>query len=461
MTGSTRTLAPRAPNAVRAAASGPPTSPAGPALRQVSGWPLTALLVGFPVLWLLGLSGVALQVAAVPMALQLLRRGRTRIPDGFGVWLLFLLCSAVGVLVLGVDPAGTVPDSASSRLIGFGVRESGFLAATVLLLYVGNLSEEELPERRVLQGLSVLFSWTVLGGVLALVWPDASFRSPVELLLPRSLADVPYVSHLVHPAFAQVQDFGGDPLPRPAAPFPYTNSWGFQIVLLSIWFGLHTARVGGRRRAAGFLVLGTALVTVVCSVNRGAWLGGALAVVALCLSLALRGRTVPVLALLATLAVTAAALVASPLGAVVDTRLAHGNSDQIRAFTSHRAVDLALRSPVVGYGSTRSAIGSPTSIAVGKSADCPTCGNVPIGINGYVFTLLMSTGYVGTMLFFAFWGSQLRRSRGDPGAVATAARITVVVATLFGFFYDLEPLVPFLALGLLWRRRSAGEGRVG
>ena len=68
---------------------------------------------------------------------------------------------------------------------------------------------------------------------------------------------------------------------------------------------------------------------------------------------------------------------------------------------------------------------------------------------------------IGTVLFFAFWGSQLRRSRGDPGAVATAARITVVVATLFGFFYDLEPLVPFLALGLLWRRRSAGEGRVG
>jgi hypothetical protein len=437
------------------------SSPGGPVSRRVSGWPLTALLVGFPVLWLLGLSGVALQVAAVPMALQLLRRGRTRVPDGFGVWLLFLLCSAAGALVLGVDPAGTVPDSASSRLIGFAVRESGYLAATVLLLYVGNLSEDELPERRVLHGLSMLFSWTVLGGVLALVLPDASFRSPVELLLPHSMAAVPYVSHLVHPAFAQVQDFGGDPLPRPAAPFPYTNSWGFQIVLLSIWFGLRTARVGGRRRVTSLLVLATALVTVVCSVNRGAWLGLALAVVALCVSMARRGRAAPVLALLATLAMTAAVFLASPLGAVVDTRLANGNSDQVRAFTSQRAVHLALRSPVVGYGSTRSAVGSPSSIAVGKSADCPTCGNVPIGINGYVFTLLMSTGFVGTLLFFAFWVSQLRRSRGDPGGVATAARITLLVAALFGFFYDLEPLVPFLALGLLWRRRSAGEGRPG
>ncbi len=356
--------------------------------RRVSAWPLTALLVGFPVLWLLGLSGVALQVAAVPMALQLLRRGRTRVPRGFGVWLLFLLCSAAGALVLGVDPAGTVPDSASSRLIGFGVRESGFLAATVLLLYVGNLSEDELPERRILHGLSMLFTWTVLGGVLALVRPDLSFKSPMELLLPHSMTAVPYVSHLVHPAFAQVQDFGGDPLPRPAAPFPYTNSWGFQIVLLSIWFALRTARVRGRRRAVRVLILATALVTVVCSVNRGAWLGLALAVVALCVGMARRGRTLPVLALLATLAVTATVLVASPLGAVVDTRLANGNSDQIRTFTSKRAVDLALRSPVVGYGSTRSAIGSPTSIAVGKSAECPTCGNVPIGINGYVFTLL-------------------------------------------------------------------------
>lgn len=425
----------------------------GLSLRLPPTWPLTVLLVGYPVLWALGLTLFALQILAVPMAFHLWRRRPIRLPPGFWIWALFLVVSSAGLLVLGVNPDDTVPGSAPGRLVGYAVRQSGYVAATVLLLYVGNLTARELSNRRVVVQLGVLFLAVTAGGVAGLIWPTVSFPSPVGLLLPEGIAPPGSFIHTVtHPSFAQVQEFSGEELPRPSAPYAYTNTWGSQISLLAIWFAVGWLAL--RRRAASALALvpmGIALVTVIYSLNRGVWLGIVLTIVCVMVALALRGRILPLAAVLLVSMVVALLVAQSPLRGVLDNRLDNGKSDNIRAYTSTRAVDLATSSPVIGYGTTRSAVGSPSSIAVGKSSRCPTCGNVPLGINGTTFTLLVTTGWLGTALFWTFWLHQGWRSRRDRSLVATAARITLVVSFFYSFFYTLDLLLPFLAMAMLWR----------
>ena len=419
------------------------------------GWPLTLLLVGYPLFWALGLVAFVVQILAIPMGIELLRRRPIRVPRGFGIWMLFLIVSAAGILVLGVDPPGTLPDSPTGRLIGYAVRESTLVAVTILFLYIGNLSERELPDRKVARLMAVFFLVVTGFGILGLVLPRGSFRSPLEILLPHNLVAVPYIQRLVHPSFAQVQDLGGGALPRPSAPFAYTNTWGSQLSLLAIWFIVAWIVFGTRRqRIAAAVVLPVALVTLFLSLNRGVWLGVLLSVVLVAVALARRGKTLPLAALALSIAVGAVVLLGSPLHGVLQQRLENGKSDSVRAFTSKRAVELAVDSPVVGLGSTRVAVGSQQSIAIGKSPRCPLCGNVNIGTNGFLFTLLVSTGILGTLLFFGFWVDQAWRSRKDHSTVTTAGQITLVLAAFYCLFYTIELTVPFIVLALMWRRRD-------
>lgn len=424
-------------------------------------WPITLLLVGFPVLWALGLSAFATQIVAIPMAIELVRRRPIKVPAGFGIWILFLLCSAVGFLVLGVNPPGTVPDSFAGRLIGYGVRETSYIAITIVLLYVGNLTERELSERRLIRQLSFFFVTVTVGGVLGLIWPNFSFTSLFELFVPGSIRAIPYVGRLIHPAFAQVQELGGDLIPRPAAPFAFTNTWGSQLSLLGIWFVVGWLVAFSRsQRVLALLVGVAAAIALVYSVNRGAWLGVVLGIVFVVVVLAIRGHLVPLAGLLIAMIVGTQVFLHSPLQDIFQTRAQNGVSNDIRSFTTKKAFELSARSPVIGFGSTRSAVGSATSIAIGRTPSCPTCGNVSIGINGSFFTLLVSSGFGGVVLFFGFWGHQAWRSRRDRSLVGIACQLTLLTAAFYSFFYTIELTVPFVVLALMWRRRAT-NGRNG
>lgn len=419
-----------------------------------AGWPLVVLLGGFPVFWALGMPNLAVTIMAVPMAVHLLTHRPIRLPHGFLLWALFLTWSLVAVLMLGVDPPGTIPDSASGRLIGWGFRELSYVSVTVVLLYIGNLTEEEFPQRRLVRLLGWFFVWAVCGGVLGMLLPYFEFTSPFEMILPQSIRSNPYVNQLVHPTAAQVQELLGGETPRPAAPFGYTNTWGYHITVLAVWFV--AGWVIGRRASSKLIAISILLVggvVLIYSLNRAAWIGALLAVAYVVIRLALHQRLLPLLGTLLAAAVAVLVFFASPLHQVVEARAADGKSNDIRSFTTERALELSAQSPIIGYGSTRAAVGSSSSIAVGKSAECPQCGNVSIGINGYLYMLLMSTGWVGAFLFFAFGSVQVWRVRGDPSPIV-AAGITVLLMTAFyAFFYDISTwfLVPFVTLGILWR----------
>ncbi len=143
----------------------------------------------------------------------------------------------------------------------------------------------------------------------------------------------------------------------------------------------------------------------------------------------------------------------TPLKAVVDARLSHGQSNTIQGLNG-AAFDAALRSPIVGWGTTRSVLGSPDSIAIGKTSSCQTCGNAPIGSTGELWNALIDNGFVGVLLFYGFIvlvGFRYRRDRTPEGI---AARLILYLAPFYAVFYSAVPtalVITFISLALLWR----------
>jgi hypothetical protein len=424
------------------------------------GWPLTGILLLYPLWWALGLGVLIFPVAAVAMAVILLRQWRAgrriAVPPGFVLWVVFLAVVVVSVGALGADPPGTVAGTAANRLISVGFRLVEYGALTVLLLYAGNLTEDELPRRRLVRLLGWLFVVTVAGGLLGVVAGRFQFSSPLELLLPHRFRTNGFVQSLVHPAAAQLMDVLGHLSPRPAAPWGYTNTWGNDFCLLLGWFavacfGYATSR---RTRVSALAVFAVALVPVVYSLNRGLWIGLGAIGVAVALRLATRGRFWAIGAVAVAATALAATLATTPLGPVVSERLDHGKSNAVREYLTAKAVSGALDSPVVGYGSTRNTLGGRQSIAVGESPDCPRCGNFTIGGNGQLWQLLYAHGLAGAVSYLGFFGYGLWRFRRDATPIGLAGGAVLLSSLVAMLWYNalVTPLAfTMLAYALLWR----------
>lgn len=446
----------------------PDRRPSRPARRVTllplrPGWPLTALLVLFPVWWALGLGAIICPILAVPMVVHLLRRRPIRLPPGFGIWMLFLLWVCAGALVLGAELEGTLEASVGNRVVGYATRLVFYLSATIAMLYAGNLTEKELPRSRLVVLLGVLFCWTVAGGLLGVLAPYFEFTSPFELLLPDSVRTNAHVQSLVHPASSQLQDVLGYEAPRPKAPFEYTNAWGNNLSILGLWFVVAiAARRGASRRVFGAAVLAVAVVVGVYSLNRGLWIGVGLSLVYVAVRLALRGRVAVLASIIAALALGAVLFAASPLQQIVQQRLDNPHSNGTRTTLSIAAVEAAATSPVIGYGTTRNAQGSRQSIAVGRSSDCQQCGNFAIGSNGQVWQLLISHGFVGTALYAAFLLSGVWRYRRDSTAIGIVGSLVLILALFYGLFYNASPsplTFYLLSMALLWRNAQETQAR--
>jgi len=425
------------------------------------GWPLAALLVLFPLWWALGLGALIGPILAVPMAVHLLRRRPVRLPPGFGIWMLFLIWVAAGALVLGAELQGTLAAGAGSRVLGYGTRVVFYLSATIAMIYAGNLTEEELPRRRLVGMLGVTFCWTVAGGLLGVLAPYFEFTSPVELLLPESVRFNAHVQSLVHPASSQVQDVLGYPTPRPKAPFEYTNAWGNMLSVLGLWFVVAVwGRRGPYRKLLGAAVLAAAVVVGVYSLNRGLWIGVGLSLGYVAVRLAMRGRVAVLVSTAVALALAAVLVAASPLGGLVKERLDNPHSNGTRTTLSAQAFEAAVTSPVIGYGTTRNAQGSRQSIAIGKSSDCPQCGNFAIGSNGQLWLLLISHGFAGVALYAGFFLYGIWRYRHDSSAIGIVGSLVLCLALFYGLFYNASPsplTFYLLSMALLWRNAQQAE----
>ena len=424
------------------------------------GWPLTALLALYPLWWVLGIGAFAFLLFSLPMASYLLRHRPVRAPAGFGLWLLFLLWSCGSLFMFPFNPPQAAAGTTAGRLLGIGLNEASYIAATIVLLYLVNLPTYVLPQRRLLLLLSWLFATTVAGGILGVVAPHFEFTAPVERLLPGVLRTNDYVRALVHPVAAQIQDVLGSQRPRPAAPFGYANFWGNNLSILLVWW-IAFMWPGQliRRRVLGIGVCVVALVPVVHSLDRALWLGLVLSFVYLVLRVGPRHRRAGT-ALVLVAACAASIVAVSPLGSLVARRAAHGESDDLRIYLTKAAFEDVRHSPILGYGGTRKTLGSNRSIAVGPSANCSQCGSFGIGSNGQFWLVLFSQGFVGALLYTLFFLAAVVRHWPDASAVGVAGTLALVLSLAYMFFYTALPsalILTMISLGALVRNTSGGR----
>jgi O-antigen/teichoic acid export membrane protein len=424
-------------------------------------WPLNALLFGVPLWWALGLSEYAFVLFAIPMAVQL-RRWHTRkgrrilAPPGFGLWLLFLLVTLAGVLTLSLTAPGTIPSPVSNRMISFGLRTASYLAATVVLLYAGNLTETELPRRRLAWLLGLVGIYATVGGLGGTLMPRFKFTSPLSYLIPGSVQQGNLLLQaMLHPGLAQVQTVLGAAEGRPDAPFVYTNEWGNCLALLLPWLMVGWWSFGTRRqRKIAVATIAVAIVPIIYSLNRGLWLGLAAGLCYLAVRFAIRGRLALLGALVVVVTVVGIAVAATPLQSLIAERLSHGKSNEVRASLSVSAVRDALSSPFIGYGDTRHQQGSVQSIAVGRSAKCQQCGEVTIGSNGQLWLMLISSGFLGAVLYLGFFLFGCWRFWRDDSPYGLAGGLALLLTFVFMVAYTAvgTPLTfAMLSYALLWR----------
>jgi hypothetical protein len=431
-------------------------------LRQLTrgpAWPVTFLLIGYPLWWALGIADFMWIILAVPMVARMAawrsRGSRAiRLPPGFGLWLLFLVIVVAGIATITLTAPGTVPSPVSHRVLSYANRTVGYFADTVLLIYAGNLTERDLPRRALAWMLGLVGVVAVIGGVAGMLLPRFEFSSPFLLLLPESVQANPFIQASTHPALTQIQNVLGAPGGRPKAPFDYTNIWGDCLTIL-LPFLVAWAWTGTRRQrlfAAATLVI--AVAPLLYSLNRGAWIGAVLSVIYLAIRMAARGKIALLGVLCAVIALSGVLIVVTPLGSVVTSRLENGKSNNLRSQLSGLAITDAVASPIIGYGDTRQQQGSPASIAIGPTAKCPTCGQLAVGSTGQLWLLLVCDGFVGAALYLSFFGYGIWRFRRDVSPYGLAGVLVLVLSFLYMLSYDATgaPLgFTMLAYAMLWK----------
>jgi hypothetical protein len=264
----------------------------------------------------------------------------------------------------------------------------------------------------------------VAGGIFGIVAPTLEFKTLAESLVPQRLLANDFVYQLVHPATAQVQTFLGYPVPRPKAPFVFTNDWGgaFALLVPFLLAGWSQIRTFARRGVVRLLAVAS-LVPVVFSLNRVLWLCIVVGIVYGSMRFALRGRVGGLQGVFALMAVGSLLFMFGPTRQLIDDRIATPHSNQGRTTLYKEAVENVGKSPLLGYGAPRPSKRNP---------------NLPsVGTQGQFWLVLFSHGIPGAIFFmscftYAFW-----RSRRAPTTTALWCHVVILLALVQMPFYGL------------------------
>lgn len=405
-------------------------------------WPVLALLWGFPVFWLLGATVIAGIALTVVMLSYLAHYRATRLVPGV---------YAFAGFVLWVVPCALMIDS-SDRMLGYLYRFSILAIVGTALIYTISAGRR-LSRRRIVDALTFVWLFTIAGGLLGLLSPETRLSTPVGLLLPESLTTNSYVRDLFFPPLAEVQQPFGSPVDfvRPSAPFPYANSWGVAIVLLTpvavACFLQARSRV---TRVVIVVGLAAMVPSALATSNRGMFAGLVLAAVYVVVRLAIRNRAAPVLSIAVLGVIGAAVLVGNGLLTQIQTRQQYGDSSGTRFSLYQETFQRTLQSPLLGYGAPRPSASEPF---------------ISAGTQGYVWMLMFSFGFVGLAFFLTFlWGTTLRTWRA-PGDVDLVLHSVLVVASVIIAVYGLDVMqllsIMLVAAVLLRRRHGLDTADVG
>lgn len=404
-----------------------------PAIGHLPPWPFTILFLAYPLWWILGLSDLIWLLGAGVMVLYLIRFRAVQVPRGFGVWLLFLVwmtCSGIQI---------DTPD----RMIGFIYRCLIYYSVTVIFMYVYN--SVQLTAQKIMAALCSFWIFVVVGGFLGIWFPTVVIKTPLSYVLPYTLLQNDLVNQM---AIRRLTQFNPDAWlhidPRPSAPFLYTNNWGAAFSLLLPFIAIYLWQIRGQRKfwwIAGFVPV--AFVPAVLTLNRGMFLGLALAIVYVGIRFALAGNKKGIGAVLGFAAVAVVMFTLLPVSERLSNRLDSSPTTQDREGLYIQAIKETLLSPFFGHGAPR-----PSNIA----------GVPSVGTQGQLWMVLYSHGFIGAGLFILtfiiLFVSTLRRV--TPLVLGCNAILLVSILEIFYYGMLTTGLVLMMVAGAVaLRERNA------
>lgn len=401
-----------------------PTDRGQPPRRLVSPhWPIWVALPGLVLFWALGLGFAARLAIILPLALGLMMQRRVLLPPRLGIFLAFVAWTFLTSLQL--PPRGL--------LQFFVLRGSEYVAIVLAVLHVYNVG----PRGEGVEWLRRAFLWAWLGlvglGLAAVALPGAELPSVARMVLPGGLTNQPFIQQLTTPSLAQVQPFLGFALPRPSAPFAYSNGWGSAFALL-LPFVIASAVTGSAKdRRLAQLGLVASIIPAAMSVNRAMW-----GSVILILGYLVITTREPVLrrnlrrAALGLVFVLALASLSS-LGDLVSDRLATPHSNNAREDLAVAAGERALERPLIGFGGPLEYEGPGI--------------RPPVGTQGHLWLILISNGIPALLLYLGYFGAVFPLLRGPRMGNWTRASVLAMFMQLP--FYGLlggQLLIVMLAI---------------
>ena len=400
-------------------------------MLELPSWPVLAYAWGLPVWWATGLGSFISIILAVPMVAFLVLRGNLRIVPG--MWPLI-------AFVVWTIPCALMLDS-SNRLIGYALQFLQDASVVVLFAYVVNAATT-LTARRLLDGLTAIWVFVIIGGYLGMLWPETVLTTTVGQLLPGSLRENDYVRDLVFPGFAEIQlPYGAEePFVRPSAPYAYTNGWGAAIALLTpIVIGAALERRSWKANGLTTLGLAASLPPAIATSNRGLFVGLAAALLYMLVRLVARRRWQPAIAIASLAGVAVVVLAASGLFAIITERQDAADTTAGRGDLYLETFERTLTSPLLGFGAPRPSYTSEISV----------------GTQGLVWNLMFSYGFVGLVLFLWFLAGAVIRTWRAPTHAELWLHTSLVVACVLGIFYGLDRhlITICIVLAVLLRRR--------
>lgn len=398
-------------------------------------WPFTAMLALFPLWWGFGLAEMAWIPLAGCMLALMMRRGAIQVPRGFAIWLLFIIL--MGASVIGIDTSG--------RLIGFVYRTLLYLTVTIVFVYVYN-AREKLTTRYVLGVFSLFWLWAVLGGFAGIIAPEFSFRTPLAYILPQGLQSNELIGEMVVRRLTQYNPDSWLALdPRPSAPFLYTNGWGN---VYSITLPMVVAYLTMIRRGKVFwlllLAIPLSLIPAFLTLNRGMFIGLAVAAAYLFFRFAMAGRLREVALLTVIGVIAAVGAIALDVVSKLTDRVETSSSTEDRANLYEETFVRTMQSPLFGYGAPRPSF---------------TDGAPSAGTQGHLWMVMFSHGFPAVICFMgALVWMFFATVRGRSAAMLILHTVQLVIIVEV-FFYGVLPnglilTLPAAALAMRELRHS-------
>ncbi|WP_306213577.1 O-antigen ligase family protein [Actinoplanes sp. RD1] len=390
-------------------------------------WPILVMFGGMPLLWVSG--GFFLLWPAFGLVLLLLlvlRRERVELPSGTGVWVVF--CGLVALSFTRLSGGGD--------LLVAGLRFAFYATAATVFVYIYATLREGQHWHRIFRPLALFWLGLVVLGWVGVLFPRLSVVSPLEAALPDNLAANPFIFDLVHLQASEFSETSANPIFRPSAPYPYTNTWGSTwAVLLPCMIAYLLSTRGRVLRVLLLVSLPLSIVPAFLTLNRAMFLslGAGLAV------LAFRGIARRQIKVIVTVILAAGlgglTTLFIPVTQLISNRTSNSDSTVDRLSLYSQALLLAERSPLLGYG-------GPVTVDTTTAA-------APVGTQGQFWQVLVSHGVPAALLFvgwFLLVALKLGRAVSAAGQwLATVPVIGLVQLPFYGVTFQNLSVLCFAA----------------